>query len=904
MDTKLSKFLKNYYMEGAFHTHVHVFTPKGKYQFNREQLSKFWDIYDSNTINGIAEKNQHYLPVLADFDIKIEKTEDVEFYDGDYYSGHLYSTHHLKEVINIYQSVLRNIVDGCDDDKLNCVVLEKPIYEITKNGTTYFKNGFHLHFVNLFLSKTDQDIHLIPRVQDALADLQIFEDIGVEDSAKLLDTSISKVPWLIYGARKDVDKDPYKLTKIINVNGEEISLEDAFKNYQLYDERERLININGKIESYLPRILSIIPYGRKIYELKYGLMSPLKEKEKNKNGSIFKNTKISVDDALQKSKRLLPMLAHFRTMDRNEWMTVGWILYNIGEGCQEALEQWLEFSARDNNDYNEDECIAEWSKMTKKDFTLGTLKFYAKTDNEAMYLDFVNDEGKKYVKESLEGSHNDVAKLLYNNYCTEFVCASVVNKTWYQFTGHVWEEVEEGTTLREKISDEIVLKYGEAGGELFKESARADKTDTSSIQNQIKQIQKIIANLKNASYKTSVMKEAAEVFYNKNFKQKLDTNPYLIAFKNGVYDLKLNVFRSGRPEDYLSKKMPIDYVEFSNSDSKVLQVYDFLEKVFPDKSVRRYFMDQSSDIFVGGNHQKIVLFYLGEGDNGKSVTQTIFEKMLGELAIKFSTTLITGKKGAMGAASPELARAGGGVRWAVLEEPDGDEEINVGILKSLSGNDSYWARDLFEKGKSTREITPMFKLIFIANKLPTMKYADKATWNRIRVIPFESTFVKPGEPCPLTYEEQLFEKRFPMDTEFGKKIPGLLSPFAWVLLEHRKNIKTRIEPEKVRIATEQYRKQNDIYRQFVEESIAQNESSSITLVELYANFKEWFKETFPGRTLPNKNEVKDYFSKLWDEPEIGIKWNGYRIRTLEDDVEEGSALILEDEDLVNYAPPL
>ena len=140
--------------------------------------------------------------------------------------------------------------------------------------------------------------------------------------------------------------------------------------------------------------------------------------------------------------------------------------------------------------------------------------------------------------------------------------------------------------------------------------------------------------------------------------------------------------------------------------------------------------------------------------------------MLGELAIKFSTTLITGKKGAMGSAAPELARAGGGVRWAVLEEPDGDEEINVGILKSLSGNDSYWARDLFEKGKSTREITPMFKLIFIANKLPGMKYADKATWNRIRVIPFESTFVKPGEPCPLTYEEQLLEKRFPMNTEF------------------------------------------------------------------------------------------------------------------------------------------
>lgn len=904
MDTKLSKFLKNYYMDGAFHTHVSMFEPKGKFQFNREQLSKLWDIYDSNMISGLAEKNQHYLPILVDFDIKIEKTDDVEFFDGDLYSGHIYSREHIKEVINIYQSVLRNIVEGCDDDKLICVVLEKPIYETTKNGITYYKNGFHLTWPNIFLSKTDQDVHLTPRIKDSLTDMQIFEDIGIDDSSSLLDSNICKVPWLLYGSRKSKDMEPYLVTRVVNVNGEDLDLEEAFKNYQIYDERERLININGKVEKYLPRILSIIPYGRRIYELKYGLMSPLKEKEKNRNGSVFKNTKISVEDALQKSKILLPMLSQFRTMDRNEWMTVGWILYNIGEGCQEALEQWLEFSARDNNDYNEDECIDAWGKMIKKDLGLGTLKFYAKTDNEQLYMDFVNEEGKKYVKESLDGSHNDVAKLLYNNYCTEFVCASIANKTWYQFTGHVWEEIEEGIFLRERISDEVVIKYGEAGGELFKDSARADKADTGSIQNQIKQIQKIIVNLKNSSYKTSVMKEAAEVFYNKNFKQKLDTNPYLIAFKNGVYDLKLNIFRSGRPEDYLSKRMPIDYVEFSQSDSRVLQVYDFLEKVFPDKSVRQYFMDQSSDIFVGGNHQKIVLFYLGEGDNGKSVTQSIFEKMLGELAIKFSTTLITGKKGAMGSAAPELARAGGGVRWAVLEEPDGDEEINVGILKSLSGNDSYWARDLFEKGKSTREITPMFKLIFIANKLPGMKYADKATWNRIRVIPFESTFVKPGEPCPLTYEEQLREKRFPMDTEFGKKIPSLLSPFAWVLLEHRKTIKTRIEPEKVKMATAQYRKQNDIYRQFVEECIIDDKSSSISLIELYANFKEWFKETFPGRVLPNKNDVKDYFTKLWDEPEVGLKWNGFRIRTLQDDVEEGSVLILGDDDLADYSPPL
>ena len=56
-------------------------------------------------------------------------------------------------------------------------------------------------------------------------------------------------------------------------------------------------------------------------------------------------------------------------------------------------------------------------------------------------------------------------------------------------------------------------------------------------------------------------------------------------------------------------------------------------------------------------------------------------------------------------------------------------------------------------------------------------------WNRIRVIPFESTFCRPDDPAPETYEEQLLQKRFPMDKEFGAKIPGMVQAFAWVLLK-------------------------------------------------------------------------------------------------------------------------
>ena len=44
------------------------------------------------------------------------------------------------------------------------------------------------------------------------------------------------------------------------------------------------------------------------------------------------------------------------------------------------------------------------------------------------------------------------------------------------------------------------------------------------------------------------------------------------------------------------------------------------------------------------------------------------------------------------------------------------------------------------------------------NKLPRIKAADKAVWNRVRVVPFEATFCRPDNPAPESYEEPCFSE--------------------------------------------------------------------------------------------------------------------------------------------------
>lgn len=885
---ELNNFLENNRVrkesQEVFYTHVSLIDPKGKFQINKDDFEGFWDIYSkfiSSPLSkskpvGVAERPQTFVPVLVDIDIKLDYFED--YVDGQ----KIIQDKHINGVVHIYHSVLRTIIDDCQDKHLICFVLEKPSYIKTHGDKEYIKNGFHLHFPNIFLGKEDHELHLIPRIKAMLDQEEVFTDLGFT-SSNLLDKSYTRVPWLLYGSRKDKNMDTYRLTKIYNAEMCDIPLEEAFEDITIYDCRESKIEYTLPPECYLPQILSILPFGRQSCDINSEVTSIVNS---NVTPKILREHKkyseLTSSEDLKKAAIFVNMLSQSRAEDRNEWINVGWILYNIGQGSREALELWLKFSSQCLDKFDEGYCIEQWHKMTVKNMGMGTLVYMARMDNPGAYSEYIQNNLREYIKNTIENSscsHTDIAKTLHMKYGTEFKCISIAQNLWYQYKNHRWIKSDSGVGLSSKISDDspgtILHTFVEKCKEftnLMLSAANEGEKAMHSIR--VKQAQKIISSLKSAPFKKNVMRECAEVFRDEEFFKRIDKNPHLIGFKNGVYDLKKFQFRDGIPEDYISLQMNVEYKDFSPRDSKVREIREFFEKIFPDKSIRDYFMDVSCNIFVGGNRQKHVYFWSGEGDNGKSVTQNIFEKMLGEYAVKLPTSLIVGKRTQASSACPELVRAGNGVRWAVLQEPDKKDVINIGILKELSGNDTFFARGLYKEGS---DVEPMFKLVVICNDPPLIPHSDKATWNRIRVIPFESTFC---DNPPATIEEQLLEKRFPVDRNFDDKIPEMTQALAWVLLEHRKNGNKCVEPEKVRMATAYYKRKNDIYRQFIDESVAESADHKLSLAEIYRNFIDWHKESLPGHRIPSKNDMNEYLTKYWGEPvkvsKIGNVWEGYK----------------------------
>ena len=232
MERTIWNTLKNHKSDDIYLTHVSLFGNKGKFSINRDKLDDFWDTY-CNTLQdnpdmrcGVAEKPRPYLPVLVDVDINRKIDEDEE-------PTSIYTESHVKKLVEIYQNVLKQILDEYSEEDLTCVFLSKSPYKAKKNDGWYGKHGFHLHFPYIFLNRVEHEAHLIPRIKDQVAKNKIFEDIGFADSSSVIDTSYCKVPWLLYGSRKDVDKDPYLLDYVMDHQQQKIDLTDAFSNYIL-----------------------------------------------------------------------------------------------------------------------------------------------------------------------------------------------------------------------------------------------------------------------------------------------------------------------------------------------------------------------------------------------------------------------------------------------------------------------------------------------------------------------------------------------------------------------------------------------------------------------------------------------------------------------------------------------
>ena len=919
----IKQFLDKYKIPGNDKNNTHSSMEGGKWNIPENKLDDFYNLIASSDHIGIpiVEKMHDIFPFVFDLDLKYKSVLDERSYTEDSIETFL---------IHVWTKITECIqIDDCKG-KGNVLVLEKDKPYPCNKGDFKTKDGLHIVYPDLLIDKKAYK-KIISLIQEEDCIKSIFDEsseIEPDNTTKqILDSSFSS--WQLYKCGK-TGESPYLLSRVYQMN------DDGFPQSQEIDDYYNPRNILG---------LASMCY-RKNINIKYTQKfdNTFKKKSSSKSSSSMSNLtdddiygkmyyvdnnnvinpfKIVEEEQLKLVKALVKCLSKERAEDYGKWFDVALCLCNINRNL---LDEWKEFSKQANS-YDAHVCDNKWESINNdhggERLGIGSLMFWAKNDNEKMYIKAKEKSLSTFIHNSVRnGADADylVGKVIYEYYKDEFISVNVKDE-WYYFNGHRWERTLEGTILKTRIHNDIYNLYTEYeinkeyGYQMKKDRALEECDDEDEKQDirdgktkegkWLKNILNIKLKLLQGNYVNGVMKNLRDLFYKKEIMEKFDTDTNLLGFENGIYDLKNNVFREGRPEDYVTmstkvhlpvkeRDLPIkldQMIESWNDPSEELinafpdmkfynRLYsdldDFLNKIVPKPRVKKYTLKFLAKCLSGENRDEGFYIWTGTGGNGKSKLIDLTSMCMGDYACNLPIALLTQKRKASGAASPEMALTMG-KRLCVMQEPDVNETMNIGQMKELTGNDKIQARALF---KEPLFFTPQFKLVCMCNDLPHIPSNDDGTWRRLEVVDFESKFV--DSESDVNHDLNRYIK----DKTIKTKIPMWVIPFFAMLLPMWRDYdENSIEiPDEIKAKTNEYRGDNDIIGSWIEQECetsdnvyAADDVTKIAPTEfrtLYDKFAEWCGESLgrQSNNIPDMSVVKTSLKKWQEKSEWGLRY--------------------------------
>jgi P4 family phage/plasmid primase-like protien len=857
-------------------THLGMGKLSNKYNIPDDKLDEFYNKFIETSSKAIIPLIERNIPnqgiVKVDLDFHYENM--TRKFDEVF----------ITKIVKAYLDILKEDLIFENDDKklLECwVFARQEPYKTDK----VIKDGLHLMFP---LFKTDNTYLHMLREEIINRCSNLLRPMSDESVDKIVDKSvIEKNGWLLYGASKP-DTTPYKLIAVFDNNMTniicDVNQDMKYLIHHLSIRRDR---------KYLK---AIPPKKVMMEEVASSNISVSMKQSGNKN--VYENATIVIpkkkieiseqlDNNIVKSEnnelsliiQLIDLLDPDRLHNDINYLRISKYLYSISS---ELEESWINYNKKLGIHYNEMKCKETWMNYTyqkkkKKNLeNIGTLHYWAKTDNIEKYNKIMKERIHKRLYDTSEKfTHYNLAQILYELYRYEFVCASIQHKKWYHFRNHRWYEMHNGQILKRFLSEDVTRLFNEIVIE--NQQKIGDPSVTSEqraiILQRIKSLNKDINNLGMANFKENVIKEAADLFYDREFEEKLDVNPLTIGFTNGIYDLESQEFRPGTPDDMVSLTTHIDYEDYSPEDENITEIMSIIQKILPNQNVREYMLTFLASCLSGTPLQLFHIF-TGSGSNGKSVLVDLFEKSIGDYGIKLPVSFITQKRSNSSQASPELVKTKG-ARWVSLQEPDEGSEFNSGLLKEITGSDKISARALFQ---NQIQFKPMFNPAMCCNHLPKMKSMDGGTWRRIRVVEFISKFVDNLNNKEETYgHSHVFLK----DRKLYQKLENYSSAFMFILLKdyYPKFLINGLDViDEVNIITKRYKAENDIFDQFFQENIRKNDTFVLKIKDVYDRYKSWYSDKLGEKAPPQSEFKKSMANKAGEYSRIIDGWSGYELR--------------------------
>jgi putative DNA primase/helicase len=439
----------------------------------------------------------------------------------------------------------------------------------------------------------------------------------------------------------------------------------------------------------------------------------------------------------------------------------------------------------------------------------------------------------KFVLSCLEANEDGDTRIYKKLHRSRFVYDHQAG-TMFKFGPHAWGEdlLNEATEAVEGVIDVYGIEaqrqaWQRTQAEKSGQTAKAEKhqkTETELI-NRIRVLQSLNRK-KNILELSRIGADGLGITG-----QEWDRDPWLIALKNGVINLRDGTFRPGRPEDFIKTVAP---VEWQGLEAPAPNLSDFLSGIFDgNQRLVGYLQRLLGYCTTGLTVEHVFAIFYGAGRNGKGTLFEIMAHVLGPYAGPTEAELILKQKMTRQSGGPTsdiIYLRGKRLVW--ISETDEGRRLNAGKVKWLSGGDTLTGRGNYDR----RQISfrPTHKLILLTNHRPHADASDYALFQRLHPVPFELSFVEdPQKPKERKADKGLLEK---LKAE-GSGI------FAWLLRGclawQREGLNP---PEEIKSARRAYQEEEDLVSQFLSEKCILGTGFEVQAGTIYAAYQKWVEE--------------------------------------------------------------
>lgn len=450
--------------------------------------------------------------------------------------------------------------------------------------------------------------------------------------------------------------------------------------------------------------------------------------------------------------------------------------------------------------------------------------------------------------ECARGGEAGDAKLFVQLFQGKFVKDHAAD-LWYCYAVHHWELDELNETLARV--EALIPHYANGARECSKQelkATRAGDKETAELAKATREVfLKKITCLQRRRYRQDVLILAAAGECSLGITgREWDLDPYLLPFKNGVFDLKKHLFRPGQPDDYIKTVCPTEWQGF---DVPAPRWEKFILEIMDGDHERTAHLKRHLGYGIAGLtvEHELPILWGPEGRNGKGTLLETLGYVLGPLAgpVPGEMLLEQWRPRSSAAASPDIMiLRGKRLVWA--SETDEGRKLNAGRVKLLTGGDTLTGRNLYDK----REVSfqPTHTLLLLTNFRPHVDPADGALWERIRLVEFRISFID----RPVGPNQRLRDKN--LLTVLKEEASGIM---AWLVAGfYEWQDKGLMPPPQVMNATGEYRKDEDLIEQFFEESCIIKEDAFCGGAEIFEAYQRWCDERGA------KSRRKKFYEKL------------------------------------------